>query len=139
MTEVMISSKHTDQDLQNTTLMLILNVKTRWSSTHQMLRKQFITIPDLCLKFPQDVHLIIGRLLITLLPKTGNSTPLNSAQLTGMPSLWLRNGLNRFSLLPHKCPALKHLCSHQHMLSSVVSKRTFVSHLLNFLTVDLQN
>ena len=92
MTEVTISSKHTDQDLRNTALILILDINTQWSATHQMLHKQFITIPDLCLSFLQDVHLIIGMLSITLLPKTGNSTPLNSAQLTWMPSLWLRNG-----------------------------------------------
>jgi len=39
LAEVMISLKRAEQALQNTALMLILDVKTRWSSTHQMLRK----------------------------------------------------------------------------------------------------
>jgi hypothetical protein len=40
LAEVTISLKRTEQALRNTALMLILDVKTRWSSTHQMLRKQ---------------------------------------------------------------------------------------------------
>lgn len=36
--EVRVSPEFMDQELGDVALMLILDVKTRWSSTHQMLR-----------------------------------------------------------------------------------------------------
>jgi hypothetical protein len=59
--------------------------------------------------------------------------------LTGMLLHWSQNGWSHFGRPPPKCLALKPLCSHQHMPSSVVSKRTFVTHSLNFLTAHLEH
>ncbi|KAG1721141.1 hypothetical protein EDB19DRAFT_1646657, partial [Suillus lakei] len=46
LTEVTISLKKTENTLGQVVLMLILDVKTRWSSTHQMLRKYSSIIYD---------------------------------------------------------------------------------------------
>ncbi|KAG1753352.1 hypothetical protein EDB19DRAFT_1627207, partial [Suillus lakei] len=46
LAEVTMSLKKTENALNQVALMLILDVKTRWSSTHQMLRKYSVIICD---------------------------------------------------------------------------------------------
>jgi hypothetical protein len=73
-------------------LVLILDVKTRWASTHQMLRTIF---QPLISQFSahtrcQGEHLTIATLLTPSYQETRTFTPSNSVLLTGSPSnSWL--------------------------------------------------
>jgi len=76
---------------RSASLMLILDVKTRWASTHQMLRMPFQ--PPI---HPFPAHRCQGERLTTVTPstplyqETRTSTPSNSVLLTGSPSnSWL--------------------------------------------------
>ena len=63
LAEVAVSIHKVENALSNIALMLILDVKTRWSSTHQMLRKfmssSWSILPDLVLGRALDHRLII--------------------------------------------------------------------------------
>jgi hypothetical protein len=71
-------------------LMLILDVRTRWASTHQMLRASNVTL--LCTspvyQIVQDKHSTIAIQLTHLFRETRISTRLSSATLTGSPLSW---------------------------------------------------
>ena len=95
--------------------MLILDVKTRWASTHQMLRTPFqLFIHHFQAHRCQVEHLTIAKLLTPLYQETRTSMPSNSAILTGSPSnLWL-HGWKPFDLQLQKCLPQKYQCFQQH-------------------------
>jgi hypothetical protein len=105
--------------------MLILDVKTQWASTHQMLHTLFQpSVP----KFPayrcQGERLTIVKLSTPLYHETRTSTLLNSVKLTGSLSNLLLLGSSPFDLQLQRCPPQKCRCFRQHTLFFEAYKMT---------------
>jgi len=100
-------------------LMLILNVRTQWASTHQMLRASNVTL--LCTsespvyQMVQDEHSTIMIQLTCLFQATRISMCLSSATLTGSPLSWWPCGSNPSELQQQKCLLQKYQCFWRHM------------------------
>ena len=69
-------------------LTLILDMRTQWASTHQMLHTSHIAQSISCSLVVQDEHLTIMIQLIHLCQETRISTHLNSVTQTGSPCVW---------------------------------------------------
>ncbi|KAJ6612043.1 hypothetical protein B0H10DRAFT_2282851 [Mycena sp. CBHHK59/15] len=104
--EVKVSLKETDDALGDVELMLILGVRARWSSTHQMLRMWFIFLTML-----MAVHWTIEMPSTPLCTTTGNFGAWSCQMQIGVLLKWSLNGSRFFVQLPPRCPARSVQCS----------------------------
>ena len=130
--------------LHRIALMLILNVQTRWYSTHQMLRKLF----SFCFLFHiynNNNSLSIGwaiqyhKLLSTLLLSTKTCVHLSLLMMTGLQSPWSWSGSN-LSVPPlWKFLLQRGQCFYRLLPSFVTSRTPFTKLFALFPTTLPQN
>ncbi|KAJ7640480.1 hypothetical protein DFH06DRAFT_1000691, partial [Mycena polygramma] len=125
--EVRVSSAFTAGKLGKVPLMLILDVKTRWSSTHQMLRAHFPPSNQTFTHSPgrQEGPLITVKLSTISSESTATCIISISRPSIGTQSHWLRDGSSLSALRRRSCPRPSARFSPSPMQSSVAFRMIF--------------
>ena len=102
-----------DPSTSQRSLVLILNVRTWWASTHQMLYKSQPPFNQFPAHRCQGAHSTTMTPLTPLYWETRTFMPSNLVILTGIPSnLWL-HGWSPFDLQPQRCQPPRYRCFQQ--------------------------